>query len=267
MREPIRIWLAEKGEKEYGDFSSSLIPGTKPLLGVRLPVLRKLAKELVKQDWRAEICSYEGEYEDIYFEETMLRGMLIGYGTAKGEPAESLSYVEGFIPHIDNWSVCDSFCNSFLLTEKFPGEVWEFLQPYLYSGKEFEVRIALVTLLCRYLKYSGTSKKSPRRRSIGLEDLRKDTAAEDTRTYPYMERILDTLDREFTQGYYAQMAAAWLAAEAFTVFPCETWKLLDRECRMDDWTYNKALQKICESRIPDDEVKKEVRDRKRVSPV
>lgn len=260
MREEIREMLKEKADSEYRDFSSSLIPEGKPLIGVRLPVLRKLAKELVKGDWRAEICSYTGEYKDIYFEETMLRGMMIGYGTAKGECEEGLRYVEQFIPYIDNWSLCDSFCSSFLLAERYRGEVWEFLQPYLYSDKEFEVRTALITLLCHYLKYNADGGKSPRKRVVSMADMQ--TAA-DGGKFPYRDRILEVLNRPYGQGYYAQMAAAWTAAEAFAVFPYEMGRLLGGECKMDDWTYNKALQKICESRIPDDEVKAEMRGRKK----
>ena len=86
MRDEIRRQLVERAETKYRDFSSSLIPKSKPLLGVRLPVLRKLAKDVIKNmDWKREIESYEGQYEDIYFEEVMLRGIIIGYGTQKEE--------------------------------------------------------------------------------------------------------------------------------------------------------------------------------------
>ncbi len=73
MREEIREELKKLGEPEYQKFSGSLIPasGRGELLGVRLPVLRKYAGELAKGDWRAELS----QKEDLYFEETMLRGM------------------------------------------------------------------------------------------------------------------------------------------------------------------------------------------------
>ena len=153
MRDEIRRQLVERAETKYRDFSSSLIPKSKPLLGVRLPVLRKLAKDVIKNmDWKREIESYEGQYEDIYFEEVMFRGMIIGYGTRKEEAEEALQLLKNFIPHIDNWSVCDSFCNSFTFAAENRELVWEFLQPYLLSEKEFEVRTALIMLLNQYLK-------------------------------------------------------------------------------------------------------------------
>ena len=50
----------------------------------------------------------------------LLRGMLIGYGTAqKGISCEEgIAYLKAFIPCVDNWSVCDSFCHSFTLSLK-----------------------------------------------------------------------------------------------------------------------------------------------------
>lgn len=263
MRQHIREMLKEKSEPAYREFSAGLIPESRPLLGVRLPILRGLAKEIVKEgSWREEISSCEGENEDRYFEETMLRGMIIGYGTEKGDVQEGLTYVEQFIPYVDNWSVCDSFCSSFLLAGRHREEVWKFLQKYLYSDKEFEVRVAVITLLAQYLKYDSKGKKLSRKRVITMSDMKQNTMEENGRDCPYRERILTILNRQYTQGYYAQMAAAWTTAEAFVTYPYETMQMLTRHCNMDNWTYNKALQKICESRNPDDEVKSYVRSLK-----
>lgn len=280
MREYIRENLKEKSEQKYRDFSASLIPDSKPLLGVRLPVLRKLAKELVKkEDWRQEVSCYDGDYEDIFFEEVMLRGMMIGYGTKSDTPCDSqitedynvgerwkkgygLSLIADFIPSIDNWSVCDSFCNSFLLADKQRDEVFLFLQSYIYSDKEFEVRVALITLLAWYIKYDIDGKKIPRKRIITMKDVHNDTSKETFSKFPYIDKIFEILNRKYTQGYYAQMAAAWTMAEAFTCFPYETNCILTNDCCMDEWTYNKALQKICESRVPDAEVKEYIKSLK-----
>ena len=74
------------------------------LLGIRLPVLRKIAREIAAGDWR----TYLAEAEDFYFEERMLQGLVIG--CARCTPAEKLEYVARFVPKIDNWAVCDCFC-------------------------------------------------------------------------------------------------------------------------------------------------------------
>ena len=71
---------------------------------------------------------------------------------------------------------------------------------------------------------------------------------------PYLERILKVLDRRFTEGYYAQMAAAWLIAELFVTYPVRTMRGL-KELGLDAFTRKKAIQKIRESRIPEQAVK------------
>lgn len=244
MREDIREKLLEMREEKYRDFSAALIPGIKEgeMLGVRLPALRRYAKELSKGDWRKEL-SYK---EDIYFEETMLRGMILGY--ACEEIDELFLYLKDFIPQIQNWSVCDSVCNGLKLVNRYPERTWEFLKPYLASKKEYEARFGLIMLLSHFVKM-GEEKKVPRKRKITMEDLKKEEESG-----RYLEGILKVLDREFTQGYYAQMAAAWLLAELFVVYPVRTLRGL-LELRLDVFTRKKAFQKIRESRIPDGEVK------------
>jgi len=262
MRTQIREQLLQHAESEYRDFSAALVPGAKPLLGVRLPKLRMIAKEIAKGDWRGAVDDMEGENADAYFEETMLRGMIIGYGTAKKgvTQEEGIQYLNFFVPMVADWSVCDSFCNSFTFANKHRDAVWEAIQGYLYSDREFEVRVALILLLSQYLKYDKENQKLSRNRSIGMaaleqnEENRERSAALKAQ-FPYLDKILSSINREFTQGYYAQMAAAWLLAEAFVCFPYEVHELLVNNCKMDKWTYNKAIQKIRESLNPDIEVK------------
>lgn len=275
MREEIRYILTQYTDEKYKEFSAGLIPGSKPLLGVRLPRLRQLAKSIVndrenKTGWRDETAGYDGEYEDIYFEETMLRGMIIGYGTAKKGVSceEGIACLKSFIPHINNWSVCDSFCNSFTFANRYRDEVWEFLQPYLYSDREYEVRVALILFLSQYLKYDTGNKKIARNRKVGMADLsdsfpNRELSVTTRAQYPYLEKILAALNRPFDQGYYAQMAAAWLMAETFVCFPYESARMLAGSCHMDVWTYNKALQKIRESHNPDQDVKEYIKSLKK----
>lgn len=267
MRETIRNLMSEQADEKYRDFSASLIPGAKPLMGVRLPALRKLAKSIVNnpaehESWQDEVSCYDGIYEDLYFEETMLRGMIIGYGTGKKSVncEEGLKYLAAFVPHVDNWSVCDSFCNTFSLANRHRDKVWEFLQPYLYSDREYEVRTAIIILLNQYLKYDADNKKLPRKRTVTMRDIAESSS---DRENPYLSRILEALNRAFPQGYYAQMAAAWTLAEAFVCFPYETNRMLSNECRLDAWTYNKTLQKIRESLNPDMEVKEYIKSLKK----
>ena len=103
----VRKELETIAEADYKKFSASLIPGVDNLLGIRIPILRDMAKKLAKEDWKG--CM---EWEDtLYFEETMLQGLVLGY--AKAPIEEILAYTKSFIPKINNWSVNDSFCSNF----------------------------------------------------------------------------------------------------------------------------------------------------------
>lgn len=250
MRKEIRDRLNKMSDADYVKFSASLIPasGRGTMLGVRLPALRDYAKELSKGDWRQEL-SYE---EDLYFEETMLRGMILGYACRDIE--ELFACLKDFIPRVQNWSVCDSVCSGLKLVEKYPEKTWDFLQPYLKSGEEFPCRVGLIMLLNHFVKLGEDKKKITRKRSVTMTDLQGQEE-----TGGYLEPILQALDREFTEGYYAQMAAAWLLAELFVTYPVRTLRGL-RELHLDAFTRKKAVQKIRESRIPDKEVKAYLRE-------
>ncbi len=250
MRKEIRDRLNKMSDADYVKFSASLIPasGRGTMLGVRLPALRDYAKELSKGDWRQEL-SYE---EDLYFEETMLRGMILGYACRDIE--ELFACLKDFIPWVQNWSVCDSVCSGLKLVEKYPEKTWDFLQPYLKSGEEFPCRVGLIMLLNHFVKLGEDKKKITRKRSVTMADLQGQEETGD-----YLEPILQALDREFTEGYYAQMAAAWLLAELFVTYPVRTLRGL-RELHLDAFTRKKAVQKIRESRIPDKEVKAYLRE-------
>ena len=212
-------------EGNYQVFSSSLIPGCHNMLGCRIPALRDLAKEICKTDFR----KYLENATDDYFEETMLQGFVIGY--AKMDMEERLLYAEKFIPKIKDWSVNDGFCSTFKSASKDREKVWEFLQPYAESNKEFEIRVAAVM----YMNYFLTEQ--------------------------YIDRVLEKLFAMKQDDYYAMMGIAWVLATAYAKFPQKTEAALEW-----DWpkeTFNKATQKMCESYRVSDEDKMELRKRKK----
>ncbi|MED0705314.1 DNA alkylation repair protein [Aneurinibacillus aneurinilyticus] len=213
-------------DTDYQKFSAALIPTINNVLGVRLPELRKIAKKIVKGDWR----TYLETAKDEYFEEIMLQGMVIGY--VKTDIEELLSYVALFVPKIDNWSVCDSFCTGLKFTKENKERVWEFLQPYLSSKKEYEIRFGVVMLLDFYIETE------------------------------YIERVLNLLDRVKHEGFYAKIAVAWAVSICYVKLPDSTMEYL-RNNTLDDFTYNKALQKITESKRVDKETKNLIRSMKR----
>jgi len=226
MNQTIRDRIFDRAEEEYKKFQSSLIPGEDRLLGVRLPFLRELAKEIANEDWR----EYLNTAEDEYYEEIMLQGLVIGY--AKASPEEILQYVARFVPKITNWGVCDSFCTVLKLAKKHPQMVWEFIQPYLKSGKEFEIRFAVIMMLAHFINDHS------------------------------IDQVISSLDKVHHEGYYVKMGVAWAISVCFVKYPEKTMVYL-KNCGLDDFTYNKSLQKIVESYRVDPESKVIIRSMKR----
>ncbi len=147
MKQKIKKKLLELSDPKYKEFHGELCPGTENIIGVRVPVLRKYAQELFKEkDWKQTIEEIDNEY----YEEIMLQGMLIGQ--AKNEDINTiLKYVEKYVPKIDNWAICDVFCAGLKVTKKYKKEMWKFIQKYLKSDKEFEIRFAVVMILDYYI--------------------------------------------------------------------------------------------------------------------
>ena len=125
---------------KYRDFHSALVPNIdkEQIIGVRLPELRKIGKKLTDNnfDWN-------------YYEEIMLHGFYIGY--AKITYDERLSLLKEFMPHINNWAVCDCVCSTLKFVNKKRSDFLEFLKPYMNSEKEYELRFAVVMLMDYYL--------------------------------------------------------------------------------------------------------------------
>ena len=203
-------------------FAKSLIPGDHILLGARLPDMRELAKRIAKDDWR----SYIAEWDPYYFEDYMLRGMVIAY--AKMDLDERLEEYRKFIPYIDNWSVCDSFCNTWKPKPEEKDAVWEFILPYLRTGKEFEMRFSAVMMLCHFV------------------------------TEEYIDRIIVELDSAKNDAYYYMMAKAWTLSVCFVRFPERTMDYLEKGT-LDETTLRMTVRKIRESYRVSDVMKRKVK--------
>lgn len=137
----VREELFKNRDTEYADFHSRLVPNIEreKIIGVRIPVLRKIAKACAAED--CEISNY-------YYEEIMIRGMKIGYEKCSIE--KHLNDLKSFIPLIDNWAVCDCCCATYKFTQKNMTAVWNFILPYL-SGGEYEIRFAVVMMMDYFL--------------------------------------------------------------------------------------------------------------------
>ena len=193
---------------------------------MRLPKLRKIAKKIVQLDYEY----YLAMDNHLYFEEVMLQGMIIG--EIKLPWTERSRYVKQFISKIDNWSVCDSFCCGLKFEVSEKELVWQFLQPYFASDKPYDIRFAVVMLLFYF-----------------VDD-------------EYAQKAFTLFDQIKNDDYYVKMAVAWAISIYFRELPTLTMSYLQKN-QLDDWIYNKALQKITESLKVDSSTKIIIRSMKR----
>ena len=110
--------------------------------------------------------------------------------------------------------------------------VWDFIQPYLISGREFEIRFAVIMMLAHF-----------------IDD-------------DHIDRVIASLDGIRHEGYYVRMGAAWAVSVCYVKYPEKTMRYL-KNSNLDDFTYNKSLQKILESYRVDQESKAVIRNMKR----
>ena len=191
-------------DKKYQEFQKKLCPETNNIIGIRIPVLRKFAKDNKEKINLNEIhCNY--------YEEIMLRGMLIGM-----QKNLDLEEIKKFVSLIDNWAVCDTFCAGLKQVKNNKGEFLKFIKPYLKSSKEFEVRFAVVILLDYYIEDN------------------------------YIDFILNELSKINTEKYYINMAIAWCYAECFVKYYEKTLEFF-KEVELNKFVRNKSIQKATES--------------------
>ncbi len=222
----IKQLINDNIDTKYRDFSLKLLPNVNNVLGVRIPVLRKIAKEISKDNY----FEFLDNYEKKSFEEIMLEGLVIG--NLKCSKEIIVSYIDRFIPKINNWSICDAFCASLKIVNTDKDYFFNYLLKFKKSKKEFELRFMLVMFLDYYI-----DKK-------------------------YINKIFKIIDNIKNSDYYVKMAIAWLLSMCYIKYKEETFEFL-KNCNLDNWTYNKTIQKIIESRQIDHKEKEFLKKIKR----
>lgn len=246
----IRDRLEMLSEAEYGRFSSSLLPGTPNILGVRLPALRAEARKIAEDpdvsekypDHILDIRNDPERRQAVSFEEIMLAGFVTGM--MRKPLSEKIPLIRRFVTVIDNWSVCDSFCVTLKPSVRERDGFLPVIRSYALSEKEFESRFAAVMLLDHYV------------------------------VPEHIDDVLEILGTIRSGTYYSQMGVAWAISVCFAKFPEKTLAFMEkrrpgdhspggsRDQALFPETYNKAIRKIIESYRVSDDMKERVRQMK-----
>ncbi len=209
--------LFELSDAEYAAFQAKLTPDIPPesFIGVRVPVLRKFAKEYAKA---SDAETFLGSLPHRFYDENMLHGLLI---SEMKDYERCVELTDKFLPYVDNWAVCDG------------------LQPAVFRKHTVEIRKKLPEWI---------ASEAPYTRRFGMHMLMTYFLDEE-----FDEALLSQPADLRSDEYYVNMMTAWLFAEALTrqwdaVIPYIEGK------RLDKWTHNKAIQKAIESyRITDEQ--------------
>ena len=213
----IEKMLFDNQDLGYRDFNSRLIPNIDKdkIVGVRTPVLRKIAKDIVDSEY---IDLFLSELPHKYHEENMLHGIILG--NKYDDIDMLLSKLDEFLVYVDNREVTDSICPK--LFKKYPDKVYEYIVKWVNSEYEYMIRFGVVSLLQFYLD----------------DNFRVDEL-----------EIVKNIKSDY---FYVKMAIAWFYSFALIKQYDSTIEyFLDK--KLDKWIHNKAIQKAIESyRISDD---------------
>ena len=228
--ELVKRLLAEQDLK-YRDFHASLLPNIdkKTIIGVRVPTMRKIAKEFTSSATPVELDKFLDKFPHKYFEENQVH--LFAVERIK-DFDECVRRIEQFLPYIDNWAVCDGKSPKVLLKDesRFYAKICEWLK----STKPYTVRFGVNMLMAFFL--DDRFDKSQLKLVAAID-----------------ENLFDDAGRAEcpTDRYYVQMVIAWYMATALAKQWNATFPYIKGR-KLSPWIHNKTIQKACESyRITD----------------
>ncbi len=182
------------------------------ILGIKMPIQRKIAKEIQK----GNVASFLSNCQSNYYEEVMIEGFVI----ASLQEKDFTKYLPSFLPKIDNWAICDGFCNTAKCIAKYKEKFLSKIEEFLNSPYEYTVRVGLVLLLNFYVEKE------------------------------YIPKILSLVDKLNREEYYINMASSWLLAECYIKEKELTLPFLEQN-HLSKFVQNKTISKICDSyRVP-----------------
>ena len=203
--------LVELQDLKYKDFHSKIIGQPVEIIGCRIPDLKRLAKELANTELGYDFIK---ALPHKYYDENALHGLILGYLKDDYEKIEK--YLIQFLPYIDNWGVCDITIANLKILGKNLEKAYNFAKNCIKSGKCWKIRFGVVVMLCYLIKSDFC--------------------------YECCNIVCDINNDD----YYVKMAVAWFFS-VVAVYDFKYVKLILENKKLNTWTHNKTIQKICES--------------------
>ena len=202
------------------------------VLGLHSPEIKATAKQLsrkggevVMPDGTHQFCANGAEVirvfeavssESLCHEETVIWGYLINL--EKYSLDERLAMLTRYVPVLDNWAVCDSYCaHAKWMACADKAVLWAFLERWFASECEFEVRFAVVISMCHFLNEEWLDKVFERINSLDLDCIKSKY-----KTIKGKPKIVQQGTVQGAEPYYVRMSVAWLLATALAKLPDAT---------------------------------------------
>lgn len=202
------------------------------VMGLHSPEIKQVAKQLsrnggevVMPDGTLRICANGAEVirafeamqsANLCYEETVIWGYLINL--EKCSLDERLAMLGHYVPVLDNWAVCDSYCaHAKWMLRADKEALWAFLEQWFDSEREFEARFAVVVAMCYFLNEEWLDKVFER--INGLDFGRIKSKYESVKGKP---KVAQQGTVQGAEPYYVRMGVAWLLATALAKFPDQT---------------------------------------------
>ena len=212
--------LKQKSEPSYAQFSEKLKVSDRPILGVRVPALTALAKELA----RTESTFFLDEfllYPSVCYEEIILAYKVFGF--LKLDLQSNTRYLKRLLAYNDSWATNDTLCSSFTTPKSQRAEYWPLIKGYLGSENPWDIRFATIAMMSGYL------------------------------TEEYTPEVLILLSAVNSDHYYVNMGLAWTFATAMAKQRETTLPYLEKGVLNED-VRKKTIQKCIESfRVSDED--------------
>ena len=202
------------------------------VMGLHSPEIKQVAKQLSREggevvvsDGVHRICANGAEVirafeavpsESLCYEETVIWGYLINL--EKCSLDERLAMLGRYVPVLDNWAVCDSYCAHAKWMARADKEaLWAFLEHWFISECEFEVRFAVVVAMCYFLNEEWLDKVFGRINGLDFNLIKSKY-----KTVKGKPKVAQQGTVQGAEPYYVRMGVAWLLATALAKFTDQT---------------------------------------------
>ena len=229
--------LQAEQDLRYRDFHASLLPNIdkKSIIGVRVPTMRKIAKEFADTAAPAELAKFLDKLPHKHFEENQVHLFVV---ERIKDFDECLRRIEQFLPYIDNWAVCDGKSPKALLKDE--KRFVSCIEKWLKSKHPYTVRFGVNMLMTFFLDGRFDEKFLKRVAAID-ENLFNDSDTGCAGSSKPAKQAAMPTDR-----YYVQMVVAWYFATALA----KQWEMAFpyiKNRKLSPWIHAKTIQKACES--------------------